>query len=157
EADQAGLHSPTHLPLEKIRSVLKENELVLEYFQVRDRLFACLLSARALEIFPVTVESRVSGLVRLLQFQLSKFRVGSSHVAGVEASLLRSTMAHLRELYKELLAPIDSQLEAAHLIVVPHGVLHYVPFHALADGEHYLIDRMSISYAPSGSVYALCC
>src|SRR5262249_38617863 len=86
-----------------------------------------------------------------------KFRVGSSHVAGVEASLLRSTMAHLRELYKELLAPIDSQLEAAHLIVVPHGVLHYVPFHALADGEHYLIDRMSISYAPSGSVYALCC
>ncbi|HEX7961022.1 MAG TPA: tetratricopeptide repeat protein, partial [Terriglobales bacterium] len=157
EADQAGVHFPTHLPLGKIRSVIKEHELVLEYFQVRDRIFACLLSARDLEIVPITLESRVASLVRLLQFQLSKFRMGTAHVADVQASLLRSTMAHLKELYKELLAPVAAQLKADHLIVVPHGVLHYVPFHALTDGDHHLIDRMSVSYAPSASVYALCC
>jgi CHAT domain-containing protein len=31
-----------------------------------------------------------------------------------------------------------------------------VPFHALYDGESYVIDRFSISYAPSASVYAAC-
>jgi CHAT domain-containing protein len=35
-------------------------------------------------------------------------------------------------------------------------LLHYVPFHALHDGESYLVDRFTISYAPSASVYALC-
>ncbi len=47
-------------------------------------------------------------------------------------------------------------LDAAHLIVAPHGVLHHVPFHALYDGARHLIDACTVSYTPSGSVYALC-
>jgi CHAT domain-containing protein len=35
-------------------------------------------------------------------------------------------------------------------------VLHYVPLHALFDGTDYLIDRFTVSYAPSASVLALC-
>jgi CHAT domain-containing protein len=31
-----------------------------------------------------------------------------------------------------------------------------MPFHALFDGERYLIDEFSVSYAPSASVYRLC-
>jgi CHAT domain-containing protein len=42
------------------------------------------------------------------------------------------------------------------LAVVPHGLLHRVPFHALFDGGRYLIERFEISYAPSATVYALC-
>ena len=34
-------------------------------------------------------------------------------------------------------------------------MLHYVPFHALSDGNQYLIDQFTISYAPSASIYAL--
>jgi CHAT domain-containing protein len=39
---------------------------------------------------------------------------------------------------------------------VPHGLLHQVPFHALFDGERYLLERFEISYAPSARVYSLC-
>ncbi|MGB8978257.1 MAG: CHAT domain-containing protein, partial [Terriglobales bacterium] len=62
----------------------------------------------------------------------------------------------LKNLYTELIAPIRHQLDARHLVFVQHGLLHYVPFHALHDGESYLIDRFSVSYAPSASVYAFC-
>jgi CHAT domain-containing protein len=55
-----------------------------------------------------------------------------------------------------LLAPIRQLLDAQHLVFVPHGLLHYVPFHALHDGTSYLVERHSISYAPSASVYAVC-
>jgi CHAT domain-containing protein len=34
--------------------------------------------------------------------------------------------------------------------------LHQVPFHALFDGERYLLERFEVSYAPSAAVYALC-
>jgi len=39
---------------------------------------------------------------------------------------------------------------------VPHGVLHYVPFHALQDNGVALIDRFALSYAPSARVHYLC-
>src|SRR5260370_18473709 len=70
--------------------------------------------------------------------------------------MLQSTQAHLKNLYQELIAPVRDLLNAKHLVFVPHGLLHYVPFHALHDGESYLVDRFSISYAPSASIYALC-
>ncbi|WP_316311705.1 CHAT domain-containing protein, partial [Clavibacter michiganensis] len=40
-----------------------------------------------------------------------------------------------------------------NLIVVPVGALHYIPFHALFDGEKYLIETREIVYAPSATVW----
>ena len=62
----------------------------------------------------------------------------------------------MKELYDELIAPISPRLKASHLIFVPHGLLHYVPFHALFDGSQHLIDRHTVSYSPSASIFALC-
>lgn len=70
--------------------------------------------------------------------------------------MLKSTQGHLASLYQELIAPIADLLDAKHLVFAPHGLLHHIPFHALYDGESYLIDKFTVSYAPSGSVYALC-
>jgi CHAT domain-containing protein len=62
----------------------------------------------------------------------------------------------LHDLYEELIAPLRSQLGGRHLIVVSHELLHYVPFHALFDGEQYLGDAFTISHAPSASIYIQC-
>ena len=91
-----------------------------------------------------------------MQFQLSKFGLGPSYVDRFHKTIRAATDAHLQELYRRLVEPIRSRLVADHLIVVPHGFLHYLPFHALRDGDHYLVDDYSLSYAPSASVYALC-
>jgi CHAT domain-containing protein len=66
-----------------------------------------------------------------------------------------------------LVAPVEALLEESglsdtassapgKLVIVPHGLLHQTPFHALFDGEHYLLERFEISYAPSAQVYSLC-
>ena len=40
-----------------------------------------------------------------------------------------------------------------HLVVVPHGMLHYLPFQALRDKQgRYLMESFSVSYLPSASV-----
>ncbi|HJU11807.1 MAG TPA: CHAT domain-containing protein, partial [Candidatus Binataceae bacterium] len=70
--------------------------------------------------------------------------------------LLESTQSHLKNLYQELIAPLRDSLTSKHLVFVPHGLLHYVPMHALHDGENYLIDQFSISYALSASIFAMC-
>jgi CHAT domain-containing protein len=51
---------------------------------------------------------------------------------------------------------LSSLLQARHIVFVPDGILHYLPFHALFDGSQYLIDRFTVSVAPSASIYSMC-
>lgn len=156
DATQAGLQTPSHVPLATIRAAIPADTLIVEYFRVRDRILVCVLGPETLEVLPVTLETRVANLLRLLQFQLSKFHLNPQYLETFRDSLIRTTQAHLKELYDELIAPISPRLKASHLIVVPHGLLHYVPFHALFDGSQHLIDRYTVSYSPSASIFALC-
>ena len=142
--------------LESIRACLPPSGALIEYFAVKDRFVAAVLTRDTLEVVPVTPVSRVGNLVRMLRFQLSKFRLGSEYVRTFEKTLFDATRSHLQGLYLELVAPLRDRLAARHLVIVPHGALHYVPFHALFDGNEYLIDSFSMSYAPSAGVYALC-
>jgi CHAT domain-containing protein len=105
---------------------------------------------------PVVDVMRVREKLRLLQLQLAKFRLGEDYIRALEKPLLHAALAHLEELYALLIAPLRSHLQAEHLVIVPHSFLHYLPFHALTDGQRYLIDDFTISYAPSASIFAIC-
>jgi CHAT domain-containing protein len=71
--------------------------------------------------------------------------------------LYRAAQYHLSELYKQLIAPLEHLLEGRpRLIVVPHQVLHYVPFHALFEGTKFIIDAHEVTYGASASVLKIC-
>ena len=57
-----------------------------------------------------------------------------------------------QELYRQLFLPAAAGIKTKKLIIVPHGILHYLPFAALSNGKDYLIDRFSIRMLPSASV-----
>ncbi|HYK88871.1 MAG TPA: CHAT domain-containing protein [Acidobacteriota bacterium] len=155
---QFGVLENAHtIELEAIRSIIPQDSVLLEYYQARETVYACVLARNALEIVPVTTLNKIRNLLRLLQFQLSKFRLGPDYVNRFAGALQSATSAHLKDLYNELIAPVRHLLRAEHLVVVPHDFLHYLPFHALHDGRSFLIDSFSVSYAPSASVYYLCC
>ena len=155
-SDFAALQNGGTVGLAAIRSALPPDTLLLEYYEARDTFYACVVSREELQIVPLTPVSRVRNLTRLLNFQLGKFRLGPEYQRTFAEPLLWATQTHLRELYAELIAPVRKLLTGRHLIVVPHGLLHHLPFQALLDGDRYLIDDFSISYAPSASVFYLC-
>ncbi len=156
DAELGSLQGAGALDLESIRATLPPGALLLEYFETRGRLYACLLDRERLVVRAAGDAARVREILNLFRFQLSKLRIGGEFASRFAARMQRATLAHLTELHAALIAPIADELEAEHLIVVPHGPLHYLPFHALFDGEHYLCDRFAISYAPSASVFAMC-
>ncbi|MBZ5508751.1 MAG: CHAT domain-containing protein [Acidobacteriia bacterium] len=152
----ASLQSARIVSVEELQRVLPENALLLEYYTARNRFYVCLVSRKQFKIVPLGDVMEVREKVRLLQLQLSKFRLGPDYIKPLEKTLLQATQAHLEEIYSMLIAPIRTQLTAQHLIIVPHAFLHYLPFHALSDGERYLIDDFSVSYAPSSTIFAVC-
>jgi tetratricopeptide (TPR) repeat protein len=156
EGQQLELYQPGVRSIDDIRAALPENGVLLEYFQVDDRVLLTCLDRRGIEVVPICVMSSVANEVRMLQFHFSKFRLGPDYVRNFGASLLGATRAHLQRLFEELLAPVWSRVQGRHLVIVPHGLLHYVPFHALFDGRQYVTDVCPVSYAPSASIYARC-
>lgn len=153
EAEAAGLESAAPASLESVREALGPKSALLEYFRVRDRILAAIVTLDSIEVIAVTNVPRVAHALRMLQFQFSKFQLGQDYVRSFHEPLLEATRSHLNKLYEELLAPLRSRLKQEQLVIVPHELLHYVPFHALFDGERYLIDSYATSYAPSGSIY----
>ncbi|MCU1309102.1 MAG: repeat-containing protein [Candidatus Angelobacter sp.] len=141
----------------EIRAQLPPDSILLEYYRVKDQILVAVLWNDDLQIVPITLTTRVQKSMRLLQFQLAKFRFGREYVKNFEQPLLEATQAHLRDLYKELIAPVRPLLHAAkHLVIVPHEFLHYIPFQALMDEDEYLIDCFTLSNAPSATVFAKC-
>jgi CHAT domain-containing protein len=74
------------------------------------------------------------------------------------ADMLKQANEILAELYSVLIDPVaDELVDAKRLIVVPHGLLHYLPFHALMDPSGTpLVERIEVSYAPSAGVLGSC-
>lgn len=95
-------------------------------------------------------------LLRRLDAQWDRLGAGVEIPERHMILLEKSARRILSTLYDMLARPLEGFIEGANLIIVPHGPLHQTPFHALFDGERYLIDRFEISYAPSARVFSLC-
>jgi CHAT domain-containing protein/Tfp pilus assembly protein PilF len=156
ERENATLEAPADFSLEKLQAAIPADAALIEYYSTGDRLVAAVVTRNSIDITPITVFSRVVHFLHLLRFQLSKFRMGATYTQRFEQPLLQATQSHLEALYAELIAPFRQHLQAKHLIFVPHGPLHFLPFHALKNGDTYLCDTYTISYAPSATVFALC-
>jgi CHAT domain-containing protein len=156
DREYASLQEGTSVDPEAILGAIPGGALLIEYYESRGNLLALIVGGERLEIVVLGPVDGILDDFRLLQFQLSKFRLGPEYTAHFREVLYSTTLAHLDALYQKLISPIRHLLDATHLVIVPHGFLHYVPFHALRDGNRFLIDDFSISYAPSASVYQLC-
>jgi CHAT domain-containing protein/tetratricopeptide (TPR) repeat protein len=150
------LRITTTLTPEKIRRSLDKETTLVEYCSVHDRIVAAVMTSENVEIFPLAPMSRVRDLLRSLRFQFSRARLHAKNTGQLNKSLTEATEVHLRALYDEVMAPLRNSLRGHRLVVVPHNVLHHLPFHALFDGSHYLVDSFAVSYAPSASIYSMC-
>jgi CHAT domain-containing protein len=74
-----------------------------------------------------------------------QFRVAVQNPQSKDTAMLA------KQLHARLVAPLGLPAQGK-LLVVPHGVLHYLPFNALRDAKGDMIDRYSMRLLPSASV-----
>jgi CHAT domain-containing protein/predicted negative regulator of RcsB-dependent stress response len=156
EREHATLEAPADFSLQRLQRNLPVDTTLIEYYSTGDQLIAAVVKKNKTEIIPVGVVSRITHFLQLLRFQISKFRMGVAYTERFERPLLDATRAHLKSLCDELFAPLRKHIDSKHLIFVPHGALHFLPFHALRNEDQYLCEAYTISYAPSATVFTLC-
>ena len=156
DVELASLQGASAADVDAVAEVLPEDGVLLEYYVARGLVYAFVLHRRGVTVRPVSLLSDLRDLRLQLGFQFDKFQLGPDYVRQFGKFLAESTGSLLRRLYRELVEPIADELDGRHLVVVPHGLLHHLPFHAMHDGERYLADRFVVSYAPSATVFRLC-
>jgi CHAT domain-containing protein len=149
------IQTASTVPLDRIREALSPDELILEYFQARGSVYACVLHRDRLHIAPVTTVQRVRHLLHSLEEQWSKFRLGEDHIRKFSGMLSESSTFTFGALYDELIGPVATYLRNDRLVIIADGLLNYLPFHAFFDGTRYLGQSHVISYAGSASLYCL--
>ena len=146
----ANLVSPSPCHVDRVQQLLDRKTALLEYFLGEDQSFVFFVTKNGFDVYPLPSRSEIEKSIKaylkvLLHSPEREFR-------GILAA---------KRIYKELLFPFGRVIAESieNLIIVPDGVLYYLPFETLipytqnqsSEGD-YLIENYKISYAPSSSV-----
>lgn len=125
-------------PLEEIQSLLEPDTTLVEYFVTDDRTFAFIITRTSFDTVTLNIsrEDLVDAITLLRDF----------------ADLSDEIPPELQQLHQILIEPLQEYLTTSQLVIVPHDILHYLPFAALTDGGRYLSDRYTLSLLPSANV-----
>ncbi len=125
-------------PLNEIQSYIAGDEALIEYYYHGEDLYVFVLTKNTLKAVKLDGKDILKDIE-----QLRKLLQDPKSTHYLEPS---------QRLYQRLIKPVEHLINTQRLIIVPHGILHYLPFNALNSGSSYLIDKYSVSYLPSASV-----
>lgn len=143
-------HETPLLDVSQLRSRLAPGQLLLAYFLHKERIVIFAVTAERLIAYEIP--DGVRQLQRLLPFLHAHLQPGGW--VDPQQPPQQAVRQMLRKLHTLLIAPIAAHLPAppGHLIIVPYGSLHTLPFHSLYDGKHFLVEQFQISYLPASNL-----
>lgn len=133
---------------------------VIEYFIAGDELIAFVFNRNEMHTFRgLGRVDDVTDRIARLHFQVARALRPTMRSARAETAIADRMIAdvrrELRALYGMLIAPLAEALHGLGpecvLAFIAHGPLHLLPFHALWDGERYLVERFTMHQSPSAS------
>lgn len=143
--------------VQQLQAQLDEEHALVEYTALDDELLAYVITHSNVRVFRNLASlTEIDERLNAVRFQMDTLRFGAQAIRRHLPTLTQKINVHLRQLHDHLIAPLNAVIQERKLIVVPHGSLHYLPFHALHDGDRYLIERSEISYAPSAAILQQC-
>jgi CHAT domain-containing protein/tetratricopeptide (TPR) repeat protein len=126
------------LSVSQVQGMLDKQTTLISYFLLEDKTLAFIITRDSFNTvsLEVTPEELVTQIRDFRDFADFTFPAYPTSVIT---------------LYGWLIEPLKEYLNTPHLAIVPHGVLHYLTFAALTDGQRYLIDDYVLTTLPSAS------
>lgn len=135
--DYAELQSYSPSSLKEIQQLLGPETTLVSYYVTGDKTLAFVIGSNSFQAVEIPVKE-------------ADLRAAINWFRGF-ASLRDPQLQRLKTLQGWLIAPLQPFIKTYKVVIVPHGVLHYVPFSALSDGHNYFGDEHAIYYLPSAS------
>jgi len=139
----ASLANVTTVTAQEALDMSKDNFDIIEYF----------LTDKSLFIFVI-----MKGEIRVVSLSIAKDEIHTL-LLDFRAKVMhgdKEANSSSKALYYLLIDPVKQLLGSSKICIVPHSLLHYIPFQALSDGNSYLIQQYKVFYAPSVTVLKFC-
>src|SRR3989440_4814610 len=134
----------------QLRQQLTSDQLLLAYFLYKGKLV--IFATRTEGVISYEVPDGVEQLERLLPLLHAHLQpAGWPDIQHPPQQVIRRL---LNKLYNLLITPVADLLppQSGSLTIVPYGPLHKLPFHALHNGSHFLIEDYQINYLPASNL-----
>ena len=158
----AALLRPTAVSPEKLAAVLREGEVFVDYYvgatdSVAVTFDGVRFVATKLGVRRDALALDVEELLRAIDGEGRAASRALTLTDGPEAAPpVRSSDEAARRVFQRILRPIAARLQGTSLVVSPHGLLHRVPFAALAREDGSLLgDTLDLSFAASATLLQL--
>ena len=140
--EQASLMVVEPVTLPEVQQLLPEGTTLLEYQIGEGGIIVWIVDRQRFKAV------RLPGDGRSLVGQVRRFRDAITNQAP-----LADLEAQAQALYQRLLGPALDDIRGQRLVIVPHAVLHYLPFPALrSPAGRWLVEDFALSTLPSASV-----
>lgn len=139
--------------LADIQSTLANGTLLIEFYNDGSSLWAFLLDGQTIKVQPLPLNPEtLNQLLMQLRGNIRAALTMNPRTAGARTlTQLARRVSH--RLYSLLIEPLNlPRHNPRKLIVVPYGVLHYLPFHILYDGSEYLIQKYEVVILPAAGM-----
>ncbi len=144
----------SHDALRLLQANLGQNKVLIEFISFDGVISALVVGDKTIDLVAgLGTEDEILTLLEGLQFQFGAMRFGKQSLRAYMPELKKRADSYLQKLYEKLAKPLEGLIGERDLVVVPVGALHYVPFHALNDGEKYLLETREMVYSPSAAVW----
>jgi CHAT domain-containing protein len=138
--EQASLMSVEPVTLSEIQSLLPEGTTLLEYHIGEGGITVWVVDRQHF----TTV--KLPGDSQSLPTQVRELR-------GSITNRAPTSTVQAQALYERLLEPARSEIRGDRLLIVPHGILHYLPFASLrSPAGRWVVEEFAVSTLPSASV-----
>jgi hypothetical protein len=144
--------------LAEVSASLGNDTTLVEYFLVDEGLTAFVLARGHLHVVRTGVtRDDMARLVGRARFHLERpDAMREAHGTRLQEHLVRAAMGALEDLHEAVLGPVREHLATTRVVIVPHGVLHEVPFHALCREGRTLLEDHEVVLVPSAYVWLHC-
>lgn len=140
--EQASLMTVEPLSLKQVQELLDPGQTLLEYFVTSEK-----------TLLWVVDRDRVTTLSVAITRKDLIARLNTLRQAFSELKPLEEYQKASQGLYRLLIQPGLLHIKGKEIVVIPHDVLHYLPFQALYSPQgKYLIQDYSLSYLSSASL-----
>ena len=146
--------SGQNVELKNLQNLLGKQKIIIEFINFGGNLSAFAITDKKIYfVADLAQENEIFTLLESLQFQFDALRYGANILDNFLVELKKRADFYLRKLYEKLLKPLEAFIGKRNLVIVPVGVAHYVPFHALHNGESYVVETREVVYTPSATVW----
>lgn len=153
----ASIEYPMASGLEEIQSILKENEVILEYFLSGTIPQLFFVTSKEFDIIPIASTSEnINEKTAILIERLADNDFDPNLSPHDRDSLGTEAINISIELYDLLINPVASKINnKSELIIIPDGGLNVLPMEILYSGKNFLLENYSIKYYQSATLLNL--